>query len=72
MAKFYGVAIAHEIWPRNLRPHTDSSDALPRAGGHDPERIGLHGLETVKRLCRSVEPTPQAGGERVTALLSLH
>ncbi|MEU4067060.1 ATP-binding protein [Streptomyces wedmorensis] len=42
---------------------------VPR--GHDPRRIGQHGLEIVVAVCESVTVEPAPDGKRVRALLSL-
>ncbi|MER7950599.1 ATP-binding protein [Streptomyces sp. NPDC096079] len=49
----------------------DRETAAPVPRGHDPRRIGQHGVEIVVAVCESlgVEPTPD--GKRVRACLSL-
>ncbi|WP_282696598.1 ATP-binding protein [Streptomyces sp. CC208A] len=50
---------------------SDRAAAAPVLRGHDPRRIGQHGVEIVVAVCESVtvEPTPE--GKRVRARLSL-
>ncbi|MFD8642708.1 ATP-binding protein [Streptomyces zaomyceticus] len=49
----------------------DHAASAPVPRGHDPRRIGQHGVEIVVAVCESlsVEPTPE--GKRVRARLSL-
>ncbi|MBB6438585.1 ATP-binding protein [Streptomyces candidus] len=50
----------------------DTTPALPVSRAHDPRRIGQHGLEIVRMLCRSVDVTLEPAGKRVTVHLNLH
>ncbi|MGO4636616.1 ATP-binding protein [Streptomyces sp. 2RAF24] len=49
----------------------DRAAAAPVPRGHDPRRIGQHGLEIVVAVCESVAVEPDAEGKRVRARLSL-
>ncbi|MFD3536981.1 ATP-binding protein [Streptomyces sp. NPDC058664] len=51
----------------------DRAEASPVPRGHDPGRIGQHGVEIVVTVCESVsvEPHPTGTGKRVRARLRL-
>ncbi|MBT2444442.1 ATP-binding protein [Streptomyces sp. ISL-36] len=49
----------------------DRREASPVPRGHDPRRIGQHGVEIVVALCESVSVEPQPLGKRVRARFSL-
>ncbi|MEU4082103.1 ATP-binding protein [Streptomyces venezuelae] len=49
----------------------DRAAAAPVPRGHDPGRIGQHGVEIVVAICESVSVEPEAEGKRVRACLSL-
>ncbi|CAL9625418.1 ATP-binding protein [Streptomyces sp. enrichment culture] len=49
----------------------DSSSTLPLVRGRDPSRIGQHGLELVKAVCRSLYARREGTGKRVTAFIDL-
>ncbi|MFB7864599.1 ATP-binding protein [Streptomyces sp. NPDC056069] len=49
----------------------DGAAAAPVPRGHDPRRIGQHGVEIVVAVCESVTVEPHAAGKRVLARLSL-
>ncbi|WP_306325962.1 ATP-binding protein [Streptomyces venezuelae] len=49
----------------------DRAAAAPVPRGHDPRRIGQHGVEIVVAICESVSVEPEAEGKRVRACLSL-
>ncbi|GHA78288.1 ATP-binding protein [Streptomyces termitum] len=60
-----------------LGPHAleisvfDRGTAVPVARGHDPRRIGQHGVEIVVAVCGSLTVEPAPGGKRVRARLPL-
>ncbi|WP_395366569.1 ATP-binding protein [Streptomyces sp. YH02] len=60
-----------------LRPDTleisvfDREAAAPVPRGHDPRRIGQHGVEIVVAVCESLTVEPEPEGKRVRACLSL-
>ncbi|MFJ7955680.1 ATP-binding protein [Streptomyces sp. NPDC096319] len=45
--------------------------AAPVPRGHDPRRIGQHGVEIVVAVCESLSVEPDPEGKRVRACLSL-
>ncbi|MEU8760307.1 ATP-binding protein [Streptomyces sp. NPDC048659] len=49
----------------------DRESAAPVPRGHDPRRIGQHGVEIVVAVCESVTVEPTPDGKRVRARLSL-
>ncbi|MFE7598380.1 ATP-binding protein [Streptomyces sp. NPDC057494] len=49
----------------------DRAAAAPVPQGHDPRRIGQHGLEIVVAVCESLSVEPDPEGKRVRARLSL-
>ncbi|MFF9194448.1 ATP-binding protein [Streptomyces sp. NPDC014779] len=49
----------------------DQEPAAPVPRGHDPRRIGQHGVEIVVAVCESVTVEPAPEGKRVRARLSL-
>ncbi|MEU0400550.1 ATP-binding protein [Streptomyces sp. NPDC006197] len=49
----------------------DRAAAAPVPRGHDPRRIGQHGVEIVVAVCESVRVEPEPDGKRVRARLSL-
>ncbi|MFB7941000.1 ATP-binding protein [Streptomyces sp. NPDC004779] len=49
----------------------DGEAAAPVPRGHDPRRIGQHGVEIVVAVCESLTVEPAPGGKRVRARLSL-
>ncbi|MFI8825689.1 ATP-binding protein [Streptomyces sp. NPDC053431] len=49
----------------------DRAAAAPVPRGHDPRRIGQHGVEIVVAVCESVTVEPHPTGKRVRACLSL-
>ncbi|MBT2440342.1 ATP-binding protein [Streptomyces sp. ISL-36] len=49
----------------------DRREASPVPRGHDPRRIGQHGVEIVIAVCESVSVEPQPSGKRVRARLPL-
>ncbi|MET7378482.1 ATP-binding protein [Streptomyces sp. NPDC005526] len=49
----------------------DSSPVLPVVRQPDPGRVGQHGLEIVKALCRSVESHSASAGKWVRAVVAL-
>ncbi|MFE9045585.1 ATP-binding protein [Streptomyces sp. NPDC007818] len=49
----------------------DQGDASPVPRGHDPRRIGQHGVEIVLAVCESLTVEPAPEGKRVRARLSL-
>ncbi|GGY77055.1 ATP-binding protein [Streptomyces omiyaensis] len=49
----------------------DSEAAAPVPRGHDPRRIGQHGVEIVVAVCESLTVEPAPEGKRVRARLSL-
>ncbi|MEU3605362.1 ATP-binding protein [Streptomyces sp. NPDC035033] len=49
----------------------DRVAAAPIPRGHDPRRIGQHGVEIVVAVCESVTVEPAPAGKRVRARLSL-
>ncbi|MDF3301471.1 ATP-binding protein [Streptomyces tropicalis] len=49
----------------------DPSPVLPVAGLADPDRVGQHGLEIVKALCRSMDSSPEQAGKWVRAVIGL-
>ncbi|MEU7005336.1 ATP-binding protein [Streptomyces sp. NPDC046332] len=49
----------------------DRQEASPVPRGHDPGRIGQHGVEIVVAVCESVSVDPVPTGKRVRARLSL-
>ncbi|MFD6417712.1 ATP-binding protein [Streptomyces sp. NPDC060194] len=66
------LSLRLDLLPDDLRIEVaDSSPVLPEAAGHDPERIGRHGLEIVKMLCRGIEVVPLPRGKRVVVLIPL-
>ncbi|MFI8420973.1 ATP-binding protein [Streptomyces sp. NPDC085479] len=49
----------------------DREAAVPVPRGHDPRRIGQHGVEIVLAVCESLTVEPAPDGKRVRARLSL-
>ncbi|MFF6794138.1 hypothetical protein ACVW0K_000397 [Streptomyces filamentosus] len=49
----------------------DREPAAPVVRGHDPGRIGQHGVEIVVAVCESLVVEPHPEGKRVRARLSL-
>ncbi|MFF7441654.1 ATP-binding protein [Streptomyces sp. NPDC008122] len=49
----------------------DQEAAAPVPRGHDPRRIGQHGVEIVVAVCESLTVEPAPEGKRVRARLSL-
>lgn len=49
----------------------DREPAAPVPRGHDPRRIGQHGVEIVVAVCDTLTVEPAPGGKRVRARLSL-
>ncbi|MEU8518827.1 ATP-binding protein [Streptomyces sp. NBC_01216] len=49
----------------------DGREASPIPRGHNPERVGQHGVEIVVAVCESVTVEPQPSGKRVRARLPL-
>ncbi|MFD0141555.1 MULTISPECIES: ATP-binding protein [unclassified Streptomyces] len=49
----------------------DRAEASPVPRGHDPGRIGQHGVEILVAVCESVSVEPLPSGKRVTARLRL-
>ncbi|MFI8368398.1 ATP-binding protein [Streptomyces sp. NPDC085466] len=49
----------------------DREAAAPVPRGHDPRRIGQHGVEIVLAVCESLTVEPAPDGKRVRARLSL-
>ncbi|MFD8205817.1 ATP-binding protein [Streptomyces sp. NPDC059695] len=49
----------------------DRETAAPVPRGHDPRRIGQHGVEIVVAVCESLSVEPDPDGKRVRACLSL-
>ncbi|MCX5232468.1 ATP-binding protein [Streptomyces sp. NPDC006553] len=49
----------------------DRTAAAPVPRGHDPRRIGQHGVEIVVAVCESLSVEPHPEGKRVRACLSL-
>ncbi|MFF4169617.1 ATP-binding protein [Streptomyces sp. NPDC001744] len=49
----------------------DRLETSPVPRGHDPGRIGQHGVEIVVAVCESVSVEPHPTGKRVRARLSL-
>ncbi|MFI8287963.1 ATP-binding protein [Streptomyces sp. NPDC085614] len=49
----------------------DGREASPVPRGHDPARVGQHGVEIVVAVCESVSVEPQPSGKRVRARLAL-
>ncbi|MGW4702364.1 ATP-binding protein [Streptomyces sp. NPDC004285] len=49
----------------------DRAAVAPVPRGHDPRRIGQHGLEIVVAVCESLGVEPDPEGKRVRARLSL-
>ncbi|MFD3660764.1 ATP-binding protein [Streptomyces sp. NPDC058659] len=49
----------------------DQEAAAPVLRGHDPRRIGQHGVEIVVAVCESLTVEPAPEGKRVRARLSL-
>ncbi|WP_329274748.1 ATP-binding protein [Streptomyces sp. NBC_00691] len=49
----------------------DREAAAPVPRGHDPRRIGQHGVEIVVSVCETVSVEPEPEGKRVRACLSL-
>jgi hypothetical protein len=49
----------------------DDATAAPVPRGHDPRRIGQHGVEIVVAVCESVIVEPHPAGKQVRARLSL-
>ncbi|MFF9838329.1 ATP-binding protein [Streptomyces sp. NPDC020422] len=49
----------------------DQEPAAPVPRGHDPRRIGQHGVEIVVAVCQSLTVEPAPEGKRVRARLSL-
>ncbi|MEU2546969.1 ATP-binding protein [Streptomyces roseolus] len=49
----------------------DQEPAAPVPRGHDPRRIGQHGVEIVIAVCESLTVEPAPEGKRVRARLSL-
>ena len=74
-------AVRHTVGPcrllLELRPDTleisvfDRAAAAPVPRGHDPRRIGQHGVEIVVAVCDSLSVEPDPEGKRVRARLSL-
>ncbi|MEE1820276.1 ATP-binding protein [Streptomyces sp. SP18ES09] len=49
----------------------DRAAAAPVPRGHDPRRVGHHGLEIVLTVCESLSVEPEPEGKRVRARLPL-
>ncbi|MEV5355739.1 ATP-binding protein [Streptomyces sp. NPDC052693] len=49
----------------------DAEPRLPVVRGADPVRVGQHGLEIVRAVCRSLEVHPEPVGKRITATIDL-
>ncbi|MFJ9668999.1 ATP-binding protein [Streptomyces sp. NPDC101219] len=49
----------------------DSSTTLPSVRGRDPHRVGRHGLELVRAVCRTFHVHREGTGKRITALVRL-
>ncbi|MFE0774940.1 ATP-binding protein [Streptomyces sp. NPDC058861] len=49
----------------------DGLESSPVPRGHDPGRIGQHGVEIVVAVCESVSVEPHSSGKRVRARLAL-
>ncbi|MFI8962746.1 ATP-binding protein [Streptomyces sp. NPDC053493] len=49
----------------------DGAATAPVPRGHDPRRIGQHGVEIVVAVCESVAVEPYGNGKRVRASLAL-
>ncbi|MFC8176140.1 ATP-binding protein [Streptomyces sp. NPDC057242] len=49
----------------------DGLESSPVPRGHDPGRIGQHGVEIVVAVCESVSVEPHPSGKRVRARLAL-
>ncbi|MFF3315996.1 ATP-binding protein [Streptomyces sp. NPDC003035] len=49
----------------------DRVEASPVPRGHDPGRVGQHGVEIVVAICESVSVEPHPWGKRVRVRLSL-
>ncbi|MGJ7417377.1 ATP-binding protein [Streptomyces cinereoruber] len=49
----------------------DCLETSPVPRGHDPGRIGQHGVEIVVAVCESVSVEPHPSGKRVRARLAL-
>ncbi|MFF3838160.1 ATP-binding protein [Streptomyces sp. NPDC001930] len=74
-------AVRHTVGPcrllLELRQDTleilvfDRAAAAPVPRGHDPHRIGQHGVEIVVAVCESLSVEPDPEGKRVRARLSL-
>ncbi|MFH9725495.1 ATP-binding protein [Streptomyces sp. NPDC017254] len=74
-------AVRHTVGPcrllLELRRNTleisvfDREAAAPVPRGHDPHRIGQHGVEIVVAVCESLSVEPAPEGKRVRARLSL-
>ncbi|MDQ0792173.1 ATP-binding protein [Streptomyces sp. B1I3] len=58
-----GGAVEVTVW--------DSDMTLPSIPAPDPARIGQHGLEIVKAVCRSFEAHREPGGKRIRAAVVL-
>ncbi|MFC9131351.1 ATP-binding protein [Streptomyces sp. NPDC057099] len=56
-------AVAISVW--------DTDPTLPRACRADPGRVGRHGLEVARAVCRSLEISHEPVGKRVTAAVVL-
>ncbi|WP_229870490.1 ATP-binding protein [Streptomyces longisporoflavus] len=49
----------------------DGNTDLPALSAQDPSRIGQHGLEVVKAVCRNFQVHREPAGKRITATLGL-
>jgi anti-sigma regulatory factor (Ser/Thr protein kinase) len=49
----------------------DSSTTLPTVRGRDPHRVGQHGLELVRAVCRTFRAHREGAGKRITALVQI-
>ncbi|MER8224277.1 ATP-binding protein [Streptomyces sp. NPDC094143] len=49
----------------------DTEPRLPVVRGADPVRVGQHGLEIVRAVCRSLEVHREPVGKRITATIDL-
>ncbi|CAL9337887.1 MULTISPECIES: ATP-binding protein [Streptomyces] len=56
-------AVAVTVW--------DTEPRLPVVRGADPVRVGQHGLEIVRAVCRSLEVHREPVGKRITAMIDL-
>lgn len=50
----------------------DTSPGTVTAMGHDPARVGRHGIEIVLALCGGFDVARTAAGKRITVRMDLH